>query len=154
VFYLLDTKLGKNWQVVQTFDHIHLYNVSETSVPFNGPTYQEEDCCDQKKGSWQIVVDEPTTEMPLNRHNESGQMFEGSEIARLRKERPTHVCQSDSEDEDVDDTIKSTTARMMEMPQLRSTLMTSSCFFLVFMCCPCPNNICVVLEIMYCTAPL
>ena len=46
--------------------------------------------------------------MPLNRHNESGQMFEGSEIARLRKERPTHVCQSDSEDKDevLDDTLE------------------------------------------------
>ena len=25
VFYLPDTKLGENWQVVQTFDHMHLY---------------------------------------------------------------------------------------------------------------------------------
>ena len=35
-------------------------------------------------------------------------MFEASEISCLRKERPTHVCQSDSEDddEDVDDTIE------------------------------------------------
>jgi len=108
VFYLPDTKFGNNWQVVQTFDHRHLYNVSETSIPFSGPAYQEEDCCDQEEGSRQIVVDESTTEMPLNRHDEPGQMFEGSEIARLRKERPTHVCQSDSEDddEDVDDTIE------------------------------------------------
>ena len=90
--------------LVQTFDHRHLYNVSETFVPFNGPAYQEEDCCDQEEGSRQIVVDEPTTEMPLNRHDEPRQMFEGSEIAHLRKERTTHVCQSDREDED--DTIK------------------------------------------------
>lgn len=29
VFYLPDTRFGNNWQVVQTFDHRHLYNVSE-----------------------------------------------------------------------------------------------------------------------------
>jgi hypothetical protein len=29
VFYLPDTRLGENWQVVQIFDHMHLYNVSQ-----------------------------------------------------------------------------------------------------------------------------
>ena len=30
VFYLPDTRWGQNWQVVQTFNHRHLYNVSQT----------------------------------------------------------------------------------------------------------------------------
>jgi hypothetical protein len=28
VFYLPDTRFGKNWQVVDRFEHRHLYNVS------------------------------------------------------------------------------------------------------------------------------
>ena len=46
--------------------------------------------------------------MPLNRQDELGQMFEASEISHLRKVRPTHVCQSDSEDKDevLDDTLE------------------------------------------------
>ena len=46
--------------------------------------------------------------MPLNRHDEPGQMFEASEISCLRKERPTLVCESDTEDEDegLDDTLE------------------------------------------------
>ena len=80
----------------------------KTSVPFNGPAYQEEYCCDdQEEGIIRTVVDEPTTEMPLNRDDEPGQMFEASEISRLRKERPTLVCQSECEDGDevFDDTL-------------------------------------------------
>jgi hypothetical protein len=30
MFYLPDTMSGKNWKLVQTFDHRHLYNVAET----------------------------------------------------------------------------------------------------------------------------
>jgi hypothetical protein len=32
VFYLPDTRIGKNWQVVQTFEYKHLYNVSQTEA--------------------------------------------------------------------------------------------------------------------------
>jgi hypothetical protein len=42
VFYLRDTRFGKNWQVVQTLEHRHLYNVSQTEVvQYNAPSYQE-----------------------------------------------------------------------------------------------------------------
>uniref|UniRef100_A0A453P710 DUF4216 domain-containing protein n=3 Tax=Aegilops tauschii subsp. strangulata TaxID=200361 RepID=A0A453P710_AEGTS len=38
IFYLPDTKYRKNWQVVQTFDYRHLFNISETEgAPFTGP---------------------------------------------------------------------------------------------------------------------
>lgn len=48
VFYLPNTKLGENWQVVQTYDHRYLYNVRETeSVQYNAPAYQEDECCDE-----------------------------------------------------------------------------------------------------------
>lgn len=50
VFYLPDMKYGKNWQVVQTFDHRHLFNISENEgAPFAGPAYQEEESCDEAR---------------------------------------------------------------------------------------------------------
>jgi hypothetical protein len=49
VFYLPDTRFGKNWQVVQTFEHMHLYNVSQTeAVQYNGHAYQEDDYCEEE----------------------------------------------------------------------------------------------------------
>jgi hypothetical protein len=42
VFYFPDTRLGENWQVVQTFDHRHPSNVNQTEV--NGAAYQEDEC--------------------------------------------------------------------------------------------------------------
>lgn len=108
VFYLADTSLGKNWQVVQTFDHRHLYNVSETCVPFDGPAYQEESCDDdQVEGIHRSVDVEPTPQMPLHTHDETRRKVKASEISRLRKLRPDPVYESDSEDEDevYDDTL-------------------------------------------------
>jgi hypothetical protein len=105
VFYLPDTKLGDNWKVVQTFEHRHLYNVSETSVPFDGPAYQEDDPCEDDLGG-RTLVDEPTIEIPLIHREESGQMFDAGEIDRLRNERPTLVDDSDSEDGGEDDTLE------------------------------------------------
>jgi hypothetical protein len=41
--------LEKNWQVVQTFEHMHLYNVSQTEmVQYNSPAYQEDDYCEEE----------------------------------------------------------------------------------------------------------
>ncbi|KAA3450247.1 transposase family TNP2 [Gossypium australe] len=102
VFYLPDTKFGKNWQVVQTFDHRHLYNVSETNaVPFSGPAYQEDESCEEEGRQ---IVSDFTSEKPLNRNDERGPIFDATEIARLRNEKPNYVYESDSEDEG-DDTL-------------------------------------------------
>ena len=40
VFYLPDTKFGPNWQVVQTFEQRHLYNVSQSEgVQYKSTAY-------------------------------------------------------------------------------------------------------------------
>ena len=102
VFYLPDTKLGDNWQVVQTFDHRHLYNVSETeSAQYNAPAYQEDQCCEDEQRREPLTGIAP--EMPLNRDDEQGLIFGVDEIARLVKEchrgPATTVVDSDGEDE-------------------------------------------------------
>jgi hypothetical protein len=57
IFYLPDTKLGDKWQVVQTFDHRHLYNVSQSDSPhYNAPAYQEDECF-EVDGQRQAVSD-------------------------------------------------------------------------------------------------
>ena len=103
VFYLPDTRLGENWQVVQIFDHRHLYNVSQTEVAqYNAAAYQEDDCYDEE-GLRQAVSD-ITYDKPLNRDDERGPVFQAAEIARLMKESRKEVNVIDDEDEE-DDTL-------------------------------------------------
>ncbi|TVU39697.1 hypothetical protein EJB05_13130, partial [Eragrostis curvula] len=97
-----DTKYGKNWHIVQTFDHRHLYNVPESEgVLYNAPAYQDECCEDQlgRKG-----ISEFTSEQPLNRENEPGTSLDATEIALLMEQEDRHNIESDS-DAERDDTL-------------------------------------------------
>ena len=104
VFYLPDTKFGKNWQVVQTFDHRHLYNVSQIeAIPYNAPAYQEDECCEEE--GMRKTVSDIAYEKPLNRDDEQGPIFEAAEIARMMKQTNKKVhLHSDGEYEE-DDTL-------------------------------------------------
>jgi hypothetical protein len=100
---LPDTRLGTNWQVVQTFEHRHLYNVSQSeAVQYTATAYQEDECCEEegvRKGVSDITYDKP-----LNRDDEEGPVFEAAEIARVLKESDREVDYSDGEQEE-DDTL-------------------------------------------------
>jgi hypothetical protein len=77
-FYLPDKRDGKNWQVVQTFEHRHLYNVSQTEVvQYNSPAYQEDDCCEEEHK--QKSVSNSTYDKSLNRDDEEWTIFEIAE---------------------------------------------------------------------------
>jgi hypothetical protein len=103
IFYLPDTKLGKNWQIVQTFDHRHLFNVREIeSAHYNAPAYQEDECCEED--GTREPVSSTTTDKPLNRDDEQGLMFEAADIARLIKDRDEEAQVSGGEEEE-DDTL-------------------------------------------------
>uniref|UniRef100_J3LNX2 DUF4218 domain-containing protein n=1 Tax=Oryza brachyantha TaxID=4533 RepID=J3LNX2_ORYBR len=70
VFYLADTLLGNKWQVVQTYDHRHLYNVREIeSAQYNAPAYQEDECCDGDERRATVI--DMAYDIPLNRKNEA-----------------------------------------------------------------------------------
>jgi hypothetical protein len=89
IFYLPDTKLGKNWQIVQTFDHRHLFNVREIeSAHYNVHAYQEDECYEED--GTREPISSNTTNKPLNRDDEQGLMFEAANIARLMKETKKH----------------------------------------------------------------
>ena len=104
VFYLPNTRLEKNWQVVQTFDHKHLYNVSQSeTIQYNATAYQEDECCEDESMRKTVSAD-ITYEKPLNRDDEECPVFEATEIARLVEESDKEVDHSDVEDEE-DDTL-------------------------------------------------
>ncbi|XP_021320368.1 uncharacterized protein LOC8072978 isoform X2 [Sorghum bicolor] len=80
VFYLPDNKHGKNWRIVQRFNHRHLYNVSQIDgVASTAAPYQEQTC----------VVDlgrrPEVSDMPLSRDDEAGFVVHAAEIALLNK---------------------------------------------------------------------
>ena len=103
VFYLLDTKFGKGWQVVQTFGHRHLFNVSEIDgvVPNTAPPYQEEDNNEMNERHSEISQVMPNK--PLNRADNECSVVDAAEVERLIKENQSW---SYNIDEDVeDDTI-------------------------------------------------
>jgi hypothetical protein len=86
VFYLPDTEWGGYWQVVQTFDHRHVYNVREIDhVNYNPPAYQEDE--PREEDGTRQPVSNITCEQPLNRDDEQGIIFESADIVRLVKER-------------------------------------------------------------------
>jgi hypothetical protein len=102
IFYLPDTRFGKNWQVVQTFEYKHLYNVSQTkAVQYNGPAYQEDDCCEDEH--MRKSVSNSTYDKPLNRDDEQGPIFKVAEIVMLLKVREKEVHDSESEEENEED---------------------------------------------------
>ncbi|TVT97422.1 hypothetical protein EJB05_57338, partial [Eragrostis curvula] len=102
VFYIPDTKYGKNWHIVQTFDHRHLYNVPKSEgVLYNAPAYQDE-CCEDQFGRKRIS--EFTSEQPLNRENEPGTSLDAAEIALLMEQEDRHNIESDN-DAERDDTL-------------------------------------------------
>jgi hypothetical protein len=102
VFYLPDTRLGKNWHIVQTFDHRHLYNVSETEpVQYTAPAYQEDGCC-VDEGTRQTISD-IVHEKPLNRDDEQGLVLDATKFAQLMKGKGQEMHEIDIEEED--DTI-------------------------------------------------
>jgi hypothetical protein len=102
VFYLPDTRFGKNWQVIQTFEHKHLYNVSQTkAVQYNAPAYQEGGCYEEE--GMRKSVSDFTYDKPLNRDDEQGPIFEAAEIARLLKVREKEVHDGESKDKNGED---------------------------------------------------
>jgi len=77
--------------------------VSETEgVQYNAPAYQEDECCEEDVR--RRAVSDITSDMPLNRVDEQGPIFDAAEIANLRKEKNIELQESDGEDVE-DDTI-------------------------------------------------
>jgi hypothetical protein len=77
VFYLPDTRFGKDWQVVQTFDHRNLYKVSQ-SESVSASAYREDDCCEEE--GMRTTVSDDIDDRPLNRDDEVGTIFQRQKL--------------------------------------------------------------------------
>jgi hypothetical protein len=101
--FIYQTPSWEKWQIVQTFDHRHLFNVREIeSAHYNAPAYQEDEGCE--KDGTREPVSSTTTDKPLNRDDEQGLIFEAADIARLMKDRDEEAQVSGGEEEE-DDTL-------------------------------------------------
>jgi hypothetical protein len=138
--------LGKNWQIVQTFDHRHVFNVREIeSAHYNAPAYQEDECCE--KDGTQEPVSSTTTDKPLNRDDEQGLMFETADIARLMKDRGEEAQAVVVRKKKMTH-FWSTAAMKKVMLQWRLTVMMNKCksiFSSILLLYSCPSSLAMLL---------
>jgi hypothetical protein len=102
IFYMEDTALGKNWRVVQKFEHREMYNVAEKS-DLTHDVYQ-----DDHYSSIEHEVQQGDGDGGEAEHiNQGGRStrFEGSLDELIRKSRQANIVAVENE-EDEDDTIQ------------------------------------------------
>ena len=95
VFYLPDTFLGKNWRVVQRFDHRKKFHVAE--VENTNIAYQE------VEGSDNEAVDEDMPSVTVNRPNTPINFYL---VDRLKSRRKKVVEEEIDSEPEVDETIR------------------------------------------------
>jgi hypothetical protein len=102
VFYMEDTALGKNWRVVQKFEHREMYNVVEKS-DLAHDVYQDDHCSSIDNE----VQQGDGNGAEVERINQGGgsTRFEGSLDELIRKSRQANIVADENEEEDEDDTI-------------------------------------------------
>jgi hypothetical protein len=109
----------------QTFDHRHLYNVSENDVAqHNAPAYQEDECCEEN-ASRQTVSDN-IYEKPLSRDDEQGLIFEAAETAQLVQEKGQKCMGVIAKKKMMTIQFWSIATKPKEVPQMMLTVMTNS----------------------------
>lgn len=101
IFYLQDTKLGKNWRVVQKFEHRQLYNVAEKDTNMaTVDAYQEENFL----GTEIPLQDINPLLTTLHREGEKGCHVDVAVVNSLLNQKGDILYEIDSESED-DDTL-------------------------------------------------
>ena len=98
VFYLPDTLLGKNWRVVQKFDHRNKFDVAE--VENTDIAYQEDE------GSDKEVVDELMPLATVKRPNTPRCSIDAYLVDRLKSRRKKAVEEEIDSEPEVDETIQ------------------------------------------------
>ena len=103
VFYVPDTALGGKWQVVQKFQHRHLWSVKETEAT-KGPgdgvglTYQDDEVekvpVQEREGSVQTRW----------RRDQDSVLVDAAAVEKIKKRRKEVVAADDSEDDEANPT--------------------------------------------------
>jgi len=102
VFYFPDNKHGKNWRIVQRFNHRHLYNVSQIDgVASTAAPYQEQTCV--LDIGRRPEVSDILSDMSLNRDDEAGLIVHAAEIALINKKNQINANNEAEECDEVED---------------------------------------------------
>lgn len=106
VFYMEDTRLGKDWRVVHKVQHRFIYNVAEKS----DLAYQDDRCSDPEhdvqQGDGDGEVEETDgDEAEVNNHRGESTRIEGrlDELINKRKQANISVHEDEEEDEEEDE---------------------------------------------------
>lgn len=100
IFYLQDTKEGKNWRVVQKFEHRNHFNVAEKDITNDHvAAYQEDTCSDIEY----IVQDINPLLHTIRREGEEGSTIDAS-IVNSEKNSRDDPEQDNGNESDEDDT--------------------------------------------------
>ncbi|OMO51248.1 hypothetical protein CCACVL1_29911 [Corchorus capsularis] len=107
VFYLPDTKLGKDWRVVQKFNHRHVFDVPEVEEmleesELDNEIYQEIEISETERF---VQVEE--FEGPLNRTDIDPNIIDAGTVEKNKKsEMAKEICsRGEDDDEEEDETI-------------------------------------------------
>jgi hypothetical protein len=101
IFYLQDTsQLGKDWRVVQKFEHRNIYDVAETDEGTND-VHKDDYCSDTEH----VVQEGDDNEVMQNVEGEEATIIESSLQQLIRNKKATAIVLQDSEDEEEDDTL-------------------------------------------------
>jgi len=98
VFYMEDTALGKNWRVVQKFEHRDVYNVAEKS----DLVYQEDRCShtmQQGEGDGEVQQGDGD-EVEVNNQDGQYTRIDGRLHELIRNKRRANISVDAEEEED------------------------------------------------------
>ncbi|XP_066391785.1 uncharacterized protein [Miscanthus floridulus] len=100
IFYMQDTSLGKDWRVVQKFEHRNIYDVSKKDKDSHD-VHQDEYGSDTEH----VVQACAENEVMQNIQGGEGTITEGN-LEHLIKSKKQPIIHEDSEDEEEDETIE------------------------------------------------
>jgi hypothetical protein len=99
IFYIQDTSLGKDWRVVQKFEHRNIYDVAEKDEGSHD-VHQDDYHSDTEH-----VVQEGGVDVPLpNIQGGEGTIIEGNLQELIRNKKEAAIIDVDSEEEE-DETV-------------------------------------------------
>jgi hypothetical protein len=96
IFYLQDTSLGKDWRVVQKFEHKDMYDVNEIEPA----VHQDDHCSDNKH---EVLLGDGDQVMHEASHAREGTVIQANLEDLLRDKREAFGILEGSEDEDEDE---------------------------------------------------
>jgi hypothetical protein len=103
IFYLEDTLLGKDWRVVQKFEHRNMYDVAEKDEA-SLAVHQDDECSDTE-----VEVQEgDDIDIGQNTHSGEATIIAGNLQELLKRKKPTTSADdnADSGNEDEDETLE------------------------------------------------